>query len=172
MYLSGRQFQKSRFPAASAVNFHRFAPARTGVVAVAQFNSAVAVRVRKVVVPIVVTPLPREQYPSGTKLDEIRIHEHLYILPHRGFGGVRVPQESGVGPGLAAVETAAAVDVPAEMVILEGQQDAAVLQMLGKSRSTLWRWDKSGYLPCYKKGGRNEYRLSDVERVQKCLGSQ
>lgn len=50
--------------------------------------------------------------------------------------------------------------------------EQAVLQMLGKSRSTLWRWDKSGYLPCYKKGGRNEYRLSDVERVQKCLGSQ
>ena len=50
--------------------------------------------------------------------------------------------------------------------------EQAVLQMLGKSRYTLWRWDKSGYLPCYKKGGRNEYRLSDVERVQKCLGSQ
>lgn len=48
----------------------------------------------------------------------------------------------------------------------------AVLQMLGTSRSSLWRWNNSGYLPCYKKGGRNEYKLSDVERVRKCLGEK
>ena len=50
--------------------------------------------------------------------------------------------------------------------------EKAAMEMLGKSRSTLWHWNNSGYLVCYKKGGRNEYRLSDVERVRKCLGSK
>ena len=47
---------------------------------------------------------------------------------------------------------------------------AVVMKRLGKSRATLLRWDKSGYLTCYKRGGRNQYRLSDVERIEKGKG--
>lgn len=36
---------------------------------------------------------------------------------------------------------------------------------LGVSRSTLWRWDKEGYLPKIKRGKKITYRLSDVERI-------
>ncbi|MCH5226577.1 MAG: helix-turn-helix domain-containing protein [Muribaculaceae bacterium] len=36
---------------------------------------------------------------------------------------------------------------------------------LGVSRSTLWRWDKEGYLTKIKRGKKNTYRLSDVERI-------
>ncbi len=45
--------------------------------------------------------------------------------------------------------------------------ETAVLKRLGKSRATLWRWNVSGYLPCYKVGGKNCYRQSDVERIEK-----
>ena len=50
--------------------------------------------------------------------------------------------------------------------------EKAAMEMLGKSRSTLWHWNNSGYLPCYKLGGRNGYKLSDVERVRKCQGGK
>ena len=46
---------------------------------------------------------------------------------------------------------------------------AVVMERLRKSRATLFRWDRSGYLPCYKNGGRNQYKLSDVERIEKGL---
>ena len=36
---------------------------------------------------------------------------------------------------------------------------------LGVSRSTLWRWDKDGYLKKIKRGKKITYRLSDVERI-------
>ena len=42
--------------------------------------------------------------------------------------------------------------------------DEAALR-LGVSRSTLWRWDKEGYLTKIKRGKKNTYRLSDVERI-------
>lgn len=45
--------------------------------------------------------------------------------------------------------------------------EAAVLKRLGKSRATLWRWNVSGYLTCYKVGGKNCYKQSDVERIEK-----
>ena len=47
--------------------------------------------------------------------------------------------------------------------------ESAVLQRLGKSRATLWRWNASGYLTCYKVGGKNCYKQSDVERIEKGL---
>ena len=53
--------------------------------------------------------------------------------------------------------------------------EAAVIHRLQKSRSTLWRWNASGYLPCYKLGGKNRYKLSDVERIEegmkRCLST-
>ena len=36
---------------------------------------------------------------------------------------------------------------------------------LGVSRSTLWRWDKEGYLKKIKRGKKITYRFSDVERI-------
>lgn len=45
--------------------------------------------------------------------------------------------------------------------------EASVLKRLGKSRATLWRWNTSGYLPCCKVGGKNCYRQSDIERIEK-----
>ncbi len=32
-------------------------------------------------------------------------------------------------------------------------------------RSTLWRWNKDGYLVSTKRGGKVRYKLSDVERI-------
>jgi len=34
-------------------------------------------------------------------------------------------------------------------------------------RSTLWRWNKDGYLTTTKVGNKVRYKLSDVERIQK-----
>lgn len=47
--------------------------------------------------------------------------------------------------------------------------EAIVLKRLGKSRATLWRWNASGYLVCHKIGGKNCYKQSDVERIEKGL---
>ena len=47
--------------------------------------------------------------------------------------------------------------------------ESTVLQRLCKSRATLWRWNASGYLTCYKIGGKNCYKQSDVERIEKGL---
>ena len=47
--------------------------------------------------------------------------------------------------------------------------EAVVIKRLRKSRATLGRWNTSGYLPCYKLGGKNQYKQSDVERIEKGL---
>ena len=47
--------------------------------------------------------------------------------------------------------------------------EAVVIKRLRKSRATLWRWNASGYLPCYKLGGKNQYKQSEVERIEKGL---
>ena len=44
--------------------------------------------------------------------------------------------------------------------------EETVLHRLGKSRATLWRWNISGYLTRYKVGGKNCYKLSDIERIE------
>lgn len=45
--------------------------------------------------------------------------------------------------------------------------ESVVQQRLRKSRATLWRWNTTGYLICYKIGGKNCYKESDVERIEK-----
>ena len=40
-------------------------------------------------------------------------------------------------------------------------------EMLGVDKSTLWRWDKCGYLPKVKVGSKVRYRLTDVESLMK-----
>lgn len=42
-----------------------------------------------------------------------------------------------------------------------------VSKKLSVDKSTLWRWDKSGYLPKIKMGGKIRYRLSDIEKLMK-----
>lgn len=41
-----------------------------------------------------------------------------------------------------------------------------VAQRIGVDKSTLWRWNKTGYLPGTKFGNKLRYRESDVERIE------
>lgn len=49
-------------------------------------------------------------------------------------------------------------------VYLTAEETAKRLQV---DRSTLWRWNKEGYLVSAKVGSKVRYKLSDVERIQK-----
>lgn len=40
-----------------------------------------------------------------------------------------------------------------------------VMEILGVSAATLWRWDKIGYLKPLNVGGKRRYRMSDVRRI-------
>ena len=40
-----------------------------------------------------------------------------------------------------------------------------VMELLGVSQSTMWRWQKSGYLVPLPVGGKRRYRMSDVRRI-------
>ena len=40
-----------------------------------------------------------------------------------------------------------------------------VMELLNVKYETLWRWNKSGYLPCVKIGRRNYYHRADVEEM-------
>lgn len=40
-----------------------------------------------------------------------------------------------------------------------------VAEMLGVDRSTLWRWNKRGYLCHIEVGGKRRYRMSDINRL-------
>lgn len=52
--------------------------------------------------------------------------------------------------------------VPAPETYLTQDEVAAKLQV---DKSTLWRWDKSGYLNKCRVGGKVRYRLSDVTKL-------
>ena len=49
-------------------------------------------------------------------------------------------------------------------VYLTAEETAKRLQV---DRSTLWRWNKEGYVVCATVGSKVRYKLSDVERIQK-----
>ena len=49
-------------------------------------------------------------------------------------------------------------------VYLSAEETARRLKV---DRSTLWRWNKDGYLTTTKVGYKVRYKLSDVERIQK-----
>lgn len=49
-------------------------------------------------------------------------------------------------------------------VYLSAEETAKRLKI---DRSTLWRWNKEGYLVSNKVGSKVRYKLSDVERIQK-----
>lgn len=40
-----------------------------------------------------------------------------------------------------------------------------VMDMLDVSQSTLWRWQKAGYLVPLNVGGKRRYKMSDVKRI-------
>ena len=40
-----------------------------------------------------------------------------------------------------------------------------VSEMLNVDLSTLWRWDKKGYLVCKSIGGKRRYKKSDIKRI-------
>lgn len=40
-----------------------------------------------------------------------------------------------------------------------------VIELLSVSKPTLWRWQKSEYLVPVSVGGRNRYRMSDINRI-------
>lgn len=40
-----------------------------------------------------------------------------------------------------------------------------VAKMLGVDKSTLWRWNRDGYLHHIEVGGKRRYRISDIQRV-------
>lgn len=40
-----------------------------------------------------------------------------------------------------------------------------VMEILGVSSATLWRWNKMGYLSPLNVGGKRRYRMSDVRRI-------
>lgn len=50
------------------------------------------------------------------------------------------------------------------VVYLSAEETARRLKV---DRSTLWRWNKDGYLTTTKVGNKVRYKLSDVERIQK-----
>lgn len=62
------------------------------------------------------------------------------------------------------IEQIQAREAMKEEVMLD---EIEVLERLGKSHATLWRWNNSGYLPRYKLGGKNRYKESDVLRIMK-----
>lgn len=44
---------------------------------------------------------------------------------------------------------------------------AKAAQLLGVSKTTLWRWNKCGYLKPIRVGGNDRYRLRDINRILK-----
>ena len=42
---------------------------------------------------------------------------------------------------------------------------AEVLKLLGVNSTTLWRWDKEGYLKVVKQGRKAKYRKSDIDEL-------
>lgn len=42
---------------------------------------------------------------------------------------------------------------------------AKACEMLGKNATTLWRWEKEGYLVPVKVGSRSMYRLGDIQDI-------
>lgn len=42
---------------------------------------------------------------------------------------------------------------------------AKACEMLEKDPTTLWRWEKEGYLTPVKVGGRTNYRLGDIQDI-------
>ena len=42
-----------------------------------------------------------------------------------------------------------------------------VMELLGVSKSTIWRWKQRGYLVPIRIGGNDRYRMSDIKKIMK-----
>jgi predicted DNA-binding transcriptional regulator AlpA len=40
-----------------------------------------------------------------------------------------------------------------------------VMELLGVSKATIWRWKKRGYLVPIRIGGNDRYRMSDIKKI-------
>lgn len=54
------------------------------------------------------------------------------------------------------------LEMPAEDISYSTEQ---VVRMLNVDKSTLWRWQKAGYLLPYKIGNKNYYSKADVDSI-------
>ena len=57
-----------------------------------------------------------------------------------------------------------------EQTVINGRAEAylspdKVCEMLDVDRSTLWRWNKRGYLSTIEVGGKRRYKLSDIKKI-------
>lgn len=75
---------------------------------------------------------------------------------------------------LIEANTALIADTKRELEQLITDQNAEtypsrdkVMEMLDVSQSTLWRWQKAGYLVPLNVGGKRRYKMSDVRRILK-----
>lgn len=64
-----------------------------------------------------------------------------------------------------------------EREISEGKTDMLyttnyVAELLSVDRSTLWRWDKTGYLKVIEVGGQRRYRKSDIDCILNAKNEQ
>lgn len=69
--------------------------------------------------------------------------------------------------GLSLIEEGRAKE-RAEMVQETYLTPDEVAKMLGVSKSTLWRWNKNGYLKHTKCGRRPFYKKSDIDKIMGC----
>ena len=68
----------------------------------------------------------------------------------------------------AAVEE---IDARAQKVAESLIAKQEVMQTLGKSANTLWKWARRGYLKPVKVGGRVMYRASDLQKITEWEGN-
>ena len=55
------------------------------------------------------------------------------------------------------------IDANTEMYLSVNQ----VAKLLSVDKSTLWRWNKQGYLAAIELGGKRRYKMSDIQRILK-----
>ena len=80
---------------------------------------------------------------------------------------ISVPVEALVNANKILVETAISslersVSAKDSAVLLTREQ---VMQKLNVAPSTLWRWQKRGYLVPVRVGGENRYRSTDIDKI-------
>lgn len=80
---------------------------------------------------------------------------------------ISVPVEALLNANKMLVETAIsslerAVSAKDSAVLLTREQ---VMQKLNVVPSTLWRWQKRGYLVPIRVGGENRYRSTDIDKI-------